>query len=113
MFEPREIVTSRTRVGEGSLSAPTLAALRRRSADLPEGCAFRFVERGGAAAPSFNAEDTLAALAHFDAVVYPWAVHEDGNVKCYQPDLLPEALRDASDAAFEVSIFLFSCGQSD
>ena len=59
------------------MSAPTLAALRRRSADLPEGCAFRFVERGGAAAPSFNAEDTLAALAHFDAVVYPWAVHED------------------------------------
>ena len=113
VFEPREIVTSRTRVGEGSLSAPTLAALRRRSADLPEGCAFRFVERGGAAAPSFNAEDTLAALAHFDAVVYPWAVHEDGNVECYQPDLLPEALRDASDAAFEVSIFLFSCGQSD
>ena len=47
VFEPREIVTSRTRAGEGSLSAPTLAALRRRSADLPEGCAFRFVERGG------------------------------------------------------------------
>ena len=113
VFEPREIVTSRTRAGEGSLTAPTLAALRRRSADLPEGCAFRFVERGGAAAPSFNAEDTLAALAHFDAVVYPWAVHEDGNVECYQPDLLPGALRDASDAAFEVSIFLFSCGQSD
>ena len=108
-------MTSRTRVGEGSLSAPTLAALRRRSADLPEGCAFRFVERGGVKAPSFNAEDTLAALAHFDAVVYPWAVHESGNVECYQPDLLPEALRDASDAAFEVRVilFLFSSGQSD
>ena len=66
-------------------------------------------------APSFNAEDTLAALAHFDAVVYPWAVHESGNVECYQPDLLPEALRDASDAAFEVRVilFLFSSGQSD
>ena len=53
VFEPREIVTSSTRAGEGSLSAPTLAALRRRSADLPEGCAFRFVERGGVKASSF------------------------------------------------------------
>ena len=45
VFEPREVIASRTRTNKGSLTAPTLAALRRRAADLPDGCAFRFVER--------------------------------------------------------------------
>ena len=47
-------------------------------------------ERGGARAPEFTPEDTLAALAHF------------GGVDRRSPrERLPEALRDAGEVAFE------------
>ena len=94
VFEPREVIASRTRTNKGSLSARTLAALRRRAADLPDGCAFRFVERGTQLAPEFTPEDTLAALAHFGGV-------NRRSTSPREKERLPEALRDARDVAFE------------